>query len=290
MTRRPRPPVGLGDVLRYCQEVDQYLAEIEPREAPDILINRTTRGITRTPVISPSGGTSTSSSLQFKGFWTPGVSYGIGDIVIVDSYAYPDQAGTYILSADAPAGSAMPGIDGSRLAAGAAHATLSGGGVASIVVDSGGLGYFIGQPVSLSGSGTGATGHISATDGGSTLGVVTTITVDTPGSGYASPPTVDLPLAYGWSEFARGHWTVLQIDNSPAGIIIDSTGVVGGSGSPEIKIMNDLGSEAAGSVLIRLSDIAGKVCKFNELVVCEETGAAFRLVLCSDAYDTSIGP
>jgi hypothetical protein len=69
---------------------------------------------------------------------------------------------------------------------GAATATVSGGAVISIAVDSGGADYPAATAVRLTGGGgTGAVASVTIV-----AGVITSITVDAGGSGYASPPTV----------------------------------------------------------------------------------------------------
>ena len=68
-----------------------------------------------------------------------------------------------------------------------ATASISGGAVTGITVDTGGTGYNAAPPITIrSGGGTGATAHALVANG-----VVTSIVVDSAGSGYTSAPTVE---------------------------------------------------------------------------------------------------
>ena len=58
---------------------------------------------------------------------------------------------------------------------------LNGGAVESIVITDGGSGYTSAPTVTVTGDGTGATATATISDG-----VVTSVTVDTPGSGYST--------------------------------------------------------------------------------------------------------
>lgn len=74
-------------------------------------------------------------------------------------------------------------------------ATVSGGAVTAIAVDTGGTGYVTGQTLTITGgSGSGATATITAT-----AGVVTSVTVTGGGTGYTTPPTVSAGSPISWS-------------------------------------------------------------------------------------------
>jgi hypothetical protein len=122
-----------------------------------------------------------------------------------------------------------------------AHATVSGGVVTGIVLDSGGSDYVSPPTVKIiGGSGSGAAAHATVSGG-----VVTGIVLDSGGSDYTSPPTVT--IVGGGGSGATAHATIFGVP--VGGIVLDS----GGSdytSPPTVKIVGGSGSGAAAHATI----------------------------------------
>jgi hypothetical protein len=120
----------------------------------------------------------------------------------------------------------------------AAHAVMSGSPVLSVSVQNTGFGYAFGAGISITGGGgTGATAHavINFAAGGRISAVI----VDTPGSGYTSPPTVAV------TNPGAGSGAVLTavLNQGVASVAIDAAGT-GYAGPPVVNFAGGGGSGA----------------------------------------------
>jgi hypothetical protein len=205
----PRPPNSIGDCLRFCQDVYQYLVGSRDVVSQNTLLYRTTRGTARSANPGGEGG-SEGTPIQFKGQYDPTASYADQDIVItgVTTYAsgtYQEEeddaglAGDFIANGSIGPGDAHPGVDTPTGAA--ATAILAGDAVSGATITNPGKGYASAPAITITGDGTGATGHAEI-HGGTITGIV----IDSGGSGYSHASIgIGGPGLQHWQDFARFH-------------------------------------------------------------------------------------
>jgi hypothetical protein len=290
MTRLPRPPESLGDLLRWARDTWNYLSEREDSSAPNTLLALTTRGSSRSG-LEGGGVGEQGAPLQFKGQWLNGVSYSKDDIVIREKI--PDelddgtQAGTYIATSDTGPHDMPPGEIGGAAAVLSAYVRESDGAITNVYVDHAGSGYSINtQIVFTSESGSGAVAHVTVDADGK----ITDVVMDTegsgyPGSGYTTPVTVAaVNPEQRWVDFALGRWQKLTFRAGNRKIVIDAGRDLA---DPSLTIFNDYHNEALGSVQIRLSDMASagnKIVKLREISYCSSGVPVTAVFLCSEFY------
>ena len=231
--------------------------------APNVTLTASGRNYSSPPTVTAYGGSGTGATfvatvtgggVDSVQMISPGSGYSLGDVPLLQfSGGGSDTSAilTPVLSAGgvtsvnvtAPGSgylAATVAFTGGGGSGATASAVLGTGSVTTLALTAGGTNYTTASVAFSGGGGSGATGIATVT------GIVNSVAVGTPGTGYTSPPTVTF-LGGGATTPATGHATLTG--TAVATVVIDTPGA-GYTSAPAVQFTGGGGSGAVATATI----------------------------------------